>query len=117
MKITDIIALAKAGYKASEIKELLSMDREPDGSEGPAETAAREPAQPEPENDPTPAQADEPVQADESASKIKELEDQLAQVRADLAAAQKRNTSADISSKAQVQNSQEVLNDIARSFM
>lgn len=116
MKITDIIALAKAGYKAAEIKELLSMDKEPDGSEGPAEIAAREPAQPEPENESIPRQADEPAQ-DESASKIKELEDQLAQLRADLAAAQKRNTSADLSPNAPLQDSQEVLNEIARGFM
>ncbi len=114
MNLSDIIALAKAGYKPKDIKELIELGKEAQttGAEEPAETDPKEDPQPEPEKAPA-----EPASADPGAIKIKELEAQLAQVRQDLAKAQRNNTSRDNSGAAGPEDPQAVLNDIARKFM
>ena len=115
MNLADIIALAKAGYKPNDIKELIELGKEAQtsGVEKPAEAEPKEAAQPEPEKTeekPAPAESGE-------TDKIKELEAQLAQVRKDLEKAQKQNTNRDNSSAAGSSDPQAVLNDIARKFM
>lgn len=112
MKINDIIALAKSGYKVNEIKELMALGEQPQ-TEEPAEIPAKEQAQPEPETagsepsgDPAP---------DASAKEIEELKKQIAGLKADLAKAQKQNTAADLSDGAQTHNNtQEAVNDIMK---
>lgn len=114
MKFSDILALAKQGYKPSDIKELISLteDTQTSGTEEPAETAPKEVTQPEPAKViDTPA----PTAIGES-DKIKELEAQLAQVRKDLEKAQKNNTKHDNSGEPPPDR-QQVLNDIVRGFM
>lgn len=115
MKLNDIIALAKAGYKASDIKELISLESESrtSGVEEPAETEPKEAPQPEPEKTEEKPAAAETSETD----KIKELEAQLAQVRKDLEKAQTKNTTRDNSSTAGSPDPQVVLNEIARKFM
>ena len=115
MKLNDIIALAKAGYKASDIKELISLESESrtSGVEEPAETEPKEAPQPEPEKTEEKPAAAETSETD----KIKELEAQLAQVRKDLEKAQTKNTTRDNSSAAGSPDPQTVLNEIARKFM
>ena len=113
MKINDIIALAKSGYKVSEIKELMALG-EQQQSEEPAEIPAREPAQPEPENA-GPEPAGEPA-PDPNADKIKALEDEIRTLRSDLAKAQKNNTKQDLSGADKMAGQQSV-DDIMRGLL
>lgn len=93
MKLTDIIALVKAGYSAADIKELAALDVK-DSEPAPAPTPAEEPAeqplpvaeQPQPEN--------EPVKEKEVLVRDKELEALKAKIidlEKALAEAQKAN--------------------------
>ena len=115
MNLTDIIALAKAGYKPNDIRELIELGKESQttGVEKPAETEPKEAPQPDQEKT-----VEKPAAAvTGETDKIKELEAQLAQVRKDLEKAQNKNISRDNSSAAGPEDPQAVLNDIARSFM
>ena len=113
MKIADIIALAKSGYKVSEIKELMSLG-ETQQSDEPAEIPAEAPAQPEPEKA-GPEPAGEPAPSADQSAEIDELKKQIAGLKADLATAQKQNTAADLSDGAQThKNTQEAVNDIMK---
>lgn len=114
MKLTDILALAKAGYKAGEIKELLSMDsKEPEGAESPAEIPEKGQAQPVPEK------ADEQPQPQDpnSEDKIKALEAQITELQNNLKAAQAQNAARDISNENKIPDNQQVLDDLVRNFM
>ena len=114
MNLSDIIALAKAGYKPNDIKELIELGKEAQtsGVEKPAEAEPKEAAQPDPEKTvekPAPAVTGE-------TDKIKELEAQLAQVRKDLETAQKSNTMHNNIS-ASGPDPQQTINDLVRNFM
>lgn len=115
MNLSDIITLAKQGYKPADIKELIELGKESQtsGVERPAETEPKEASQPEPEK------TDEKPAATETGKteKIKELEAQLAQVRKDLEKAQNQNAAHDNSSAAGSASPQERLNEIVRRFM
>jgi DNA-binding transcriptional MerR regulator len=103
MKLDDIIALAKQGYKPGDIKELLGMAEENKTAE--PETLPEEPAQQAaatPEGQP-PVDTVEQAQTDNTAvleDKIKELEGKLQQAQqANLDAStapKKEETAADI---------------------
>ena len=103
MKLDDIIALAKQGYKPGDIKELLGMAEENKTAE--PETLPEEPAQQAaatPEEQP-PVDTVEQAQTDNTAvleDKIKELEGKLQQAQqANLDAStapKKEETAADI---------------------
>lgn len=103
MKLDDIIALAKQGYKPGDIKELLGMAEENKTAE--PETLPEEPAQQAaatPEGQP-PVDTVEQAQPDNTAvleDKIKELEGKLQQAQqANLDAStapKKEETAADI---------------------
>lgn len=65
MKLTDIIELAKQGYKPSDIRELLKIETEtapaaadPDPDPDPAPAAA----DPDPDPDPAPAEPKQPAE-------------------------------------------------------
>ena len=113
MKFADIITLAKAGYKAGEIKELLAMeDNGASGTEKPAEIVPKEEKQPEQEK-----VTDSPKDngASKPEDKISELQSQLADLQKQLQEAQKKNTKTDISKD--ILDPGKVLEDIARKFM
>ena len=61
MKLEDIISLAKAGYKPSDIKELVKLAEEPEEQKEPKE----------------PKEHKEPTEPDERDKQIKELEEQI----------------------------------------
>ena len=61
MKLEDIIALAKAGYKPSDIKELVKIAEEPKEPKEPAE----------------PKEPKEHAEPDERDEQIKELQEQI----------------------------------------
>lgn len=113
MKINDIIALAKSGYKVSEIKELMALG-EQQQTEEPAEIPAEAQAQPGPENaghEPSGETAPDP-----DADKIKALEDEVKALRSDLAKAQKTNTKQDLSGEKQP-TGQQAVDGIYRSLL
>lgn len=56
MKLTDIIALAKQGYKPADIKELLTM-ADPEPAQAPAQAPADGAGENTPEDQPKPTQA------------------------------------------------------------
>lgn len=111
MKFSDIIALAKAGYKPSEVKELMAMtDNQPDGAEEPAEIPEKAPVQPEQEKA-SEKPAEDPVKPDN----IAEMQKQIDNLKKQLLEAQKKNTKSDISGG--VPDPGKTLEDIARRFM
>lgn len=111
MKLEDIIALAKQGYKPSDIKELISLAAEnPDESKG--TDSSDEPEQGEPEDekpegtagtDADPDDIDYKKLYEDSQNRIKEL--------------QAKNANKDLSGAASEKSEQEILNDIVRDFM
>lgn len=118
MKFSDLIALAKAGYKPGEVKELLSLgDNGASGAEKADEILPKEEEQPEQQNAQQ-KEAEEPEDngAPSDDDKIKDLEAQITALKAELKKAQKDNSKKDISGT-EKKDPQEVLNEIARSFM
>ena len=113
MKISDIIALAKSGYKVNEIKELMALG-EPDVVEESAETAAKEPAQLEPEKS-----GAEPVaktDASSDADKIKGLEAEIEKLKNDLAKAQQQNAARDLNEQTNTLSPQDTVNNIMKTL-
>ena len=115
--ISDIAALARAGYAPSQIRELMelekgSKDQKPEeakAKEEAAEINPKEDAQPEQQND---EQKPEP----EEDPKLKELQAKITKLEADLAAAQKANVNKALD-PAEEKSAQDYLNELARSFM
>ena len=114
MKINDIIALAKSGYKVSEIKELMSLG-ETQQSEEPAENPAEESGQPEPEKA-GPEPAGEPAPSADQSAEINELKKQIESLKADLKKAQKQNSQEDLSGGAKPKSGQDSVNEIMKSL-
>ena len=116
MIISDLVALARAGYTPAQVKEILAMQTsETEGkTEEAPEIPPKEEAQPE-------EQKKEPeVKADESKNKeqneeIARLQKELEKVKADLLKAQNMNTRQN--NAGDEKSKDEVLNDIVRSFM
>lgn len=113
MKFGDIIALARAGYKYSEVKELMSLaeDTKTDGTEEPAEIPEEDPAQPEQEKV---IEQPEALEAAGSDDKIKAMQTQIDDLKKQLAKAQKQNIKSDLSGS---QPKTDSLEEIARRFM
>ena len=115
--ISDIAALARAGYSPSEIKELMELekgnkDQKPEevkAKEEPAEITPKEDVQPDQVND---EQKPEPKED----PKLKELQDKITKLEADLAAAQQANVNKPLN-PAEEKSAQEYLNELAKSFM
>ena len=115
--LSDVAALARAGYTPSQIKELMefekgSKDQKPEeakAKEEAAEINPKEDVQPEQQND---EQKPEP----EEDPKLKELQDKITKLEADLAAAQKANVNKALD-PAEEKSAQDYLNELARSFM
>lgn len=117
--LNDVLTLAKAGYKASEIRDLLKEqpepkpeplpDPKPEPLPEPIQEVKPEDSKPKIAEDvPTPAKATEQQTETVESEKIKELENKIETL-------QKQNQSKDISG--QVPDPQKELDDIVRSFM
>ena len=105
MKWEDIVALAKAGYKPADVKELMAMEPKKQEPE-------QEPNQ-EPEQEPNqePEQKHEPEQEPDYKKMYEESQEALKQ-------AQSKNIRMDASKKDGTEkNDTELLQDWARSFM
>lgn len=118
MKLGDIIALAKLGYKKEDIEDLISMaaaaeepeSKEPENS--PEDVAAGEPEVSSPEDEPGKSADD-----DKSGQDLKVLQDQIEDLKRQLENAQKQNINKNNSGNYQEHTDQDVLNDIVRNFM
>lgn len=116
MKFSDIIALAKQGYKPSDIRELFEL-AEDVKEETTSEGSADGPTEPEPEPASEPA-PETPAAAAQSAGpevdmqdeKIKTLETKIAQL-------QENNTRRPRPEETPKKTDAEILEDMARRFM
>lgn len=116
MNLNDIIALAKQGYKPSDIKELISLSEMSNGAveTPPEETRTEEPPVDEPnaENDTTTPENEPMVDYkklyEESQSQISEMKTQIEKI-------QKDNTRQNM--QGDTPSAQDTLNDIVKSFM
>lgn len=111
MTLTDIITLAKQGYKPGDIKEIIELSKaaEPD---------------PEPKKDPEPVNVspEEPKEPEDVKndfqdfeSELRKLKDENEKIKADLKAAQEANRRAAAPIPEPVSRD-ELLKDIARAF-
>lgn len=106
MKLEDIIALAKAGYKPSEVKELMELQQELPKEEPPKE----EPPKEEPPKE-------EPPKEDEKDKTISDLQAQLADIQSKLDIAQKANQRMDQSGNgSQELSDEDILIELGKHF-
>ena len=107
MTLKDLLTFVKAGYKPSDVKELLEMvkDEEPEKS---AETSQKDEQQPEPEKA-------EPTSDTGSDDQIQQLQQKIRDLETRLTAAQSQNASKDLSGDEPDESEQ--LNDLIRSYM
>lgn len=107
MKWEDIVALAKAGYKPADVKELMAMEQK---KQEPEPEPKQEPEQ-EPKQEPEPEPKQEPKQEPDYKKMYEESQEALKQ-------AQAKNTRMDASKKDGTEKDDaELLQDWARSFM
>lgn len=120
MNITDIVALAKAGYKFSEVKELLTLANqsedetapEGDKKDQPEKTEQHDAGKEHPEDAPKKG-TDTPEEDSAILSykeKIQELEEKLQKLQSD-------NVHKDQSDKTGTKTDEETLDEITASFM
>lgn len=119
MNLKDIIALAKAGYSVSDVKELISMASSEDTDPATQEENPKDEKTEEPETGKDTA-SKEPEKSTEDPAKVvaideykKQIDDLKKQVR-DL---QEKNTHKDVSGNKNEKSNEDVINDITRSFM
>lgn len=119
MKLGDIIALAKLGYKKEDIQELISLAdtaEGPDSTEpenGPEDVPAGEPEERSPEDEPEKSADDHKPEQE-----LKALQDQITDLKKQLENAQKQNINKNNSGSVPDRPSdQDVLNDVMRNFM
>ena len=109
LSILDVVALAKAGYKPSEVKEIMAMANVPDVVQ---ENAPKESAEPEAPKDPT--EKETPVASDTPDYKamFEEQQKKLEELSSKLDAAQKANIATDVSSSQSRLSTSETINNI-----
>ena len=108
MNLTDIVALAKQGYKPADIKELMAL-AEPQAEPEPEKEPEVKPEAVKHENEPD----KEPANIYEQ--KIADLEAKAKELEFKLAAAQKANISQNVG--ADQKNDEDLFSDIATAFM
>ena len=110
MIITDIIALAKAGYTPKDVKDLIALDKAESAEEPKAEGAEEPKAESaeEPEAEGTEEPKAEGADIIDYQAKVAELERKIADM-------QKENTSKDISKDKK--DTEDVLKELVRAYM
>lgn len=114
MKLTDIIALAKAGYTVAEVKELMAMEQQETEQPAQPETDPKQPAQPETESK-QPAQPEtEPKQPAQPETDYKTLYEQA---QNDLKIAQQENIKLSKKEQDKTEDDEKLLADLVSSFI
>ena len=118
MKFDDIIALAKAGYKPNEVKELLAMATEPEPEKEPEPEPEKEP-EPEPEKESKEEKLkEEQTSIDVDYKKLyEESQKALDKANESLKKAQAINNRKDVSNDGNKKTDADIVNDLVRSFM
>lgn len=111
MKLTDIIALAKQGYKPADIRELIALAEETSTtpSEDPTEPAPAPVIEPEPEEPAAAAETAGPEQS-EMLDKVNRLEEKLKSL-------QENNTRRPRPEEPPKKSDEAILKDMVRRFM
>ena len=119
LTLIDRLQLVKAGYKAKQIEEMIIKDAsEPLASEEPAENTSKGEAEPEQAKDQaeTP-EAEEKEDAPDYKKLFEDLQKDFDETKKKLEAAQKANTSVDVSGNVQKEDSQTKLNNIFKEIL
>lgn len=114
--IKDIVSLALKGYSKDDIKELFTLAQQMETSvsnEGEQKTAAEG----EPKVDPEPTAPEvKPEENPDNIEDIDELKKQITDLKGQLSNAQKANVTSPLPETGK-ETDQDILNDLARSFM
>ena len=120
MTFSDIMALAKNGYKPGDIKELMALQTEQSEQPGANESNQEQSEQPEQsganESNQEQSEQSEANEMEALKNQIAELTKKLNDTQSQLKQAQKANTQTNVK-KESGQSDTERLNDWARSFM
>ena len=126
MNLKDIIALAKAGYSVSDVKELISMTSSDDPEPAAQEEKPKDEKTEEPETGKdTASEAPEKstedpakvIAIDEYKKQIDEYKKQIDDLKKQVKDLQEKNTHKDVSGNKDDKSDEDVINDITRSFM
>lgn len=109
MNISDVVSLARAGYKMADIKELLATEEKEKKDEKPDEEEKDE-------KDEKPDEKTDEEKGKEQLEEIDKLKKQVENLTKALKEAQKANTDADMSDKDK-KDDVDVLTDFVKSFM
>lgn len=113
MSIFDIVALAKAGFTASDVKDLMSQEAEPEAiqkPEEPEEQPEEAPEKPKPENEAEKSQSAEH-------DNIEEMRKQIQELQAKLEASQASNNHKDLSGGIPAKSNEDILADAYRNLL
>lgn len=117
MKLSDIIALAKAGYSVSDVKELMTLasseDKEPAPKEEPKDEKTEEP---ETGKDTASKEPEKSTEAPENVIAIDEYKKQIEELEKQVKDLQQKNIHTDVSNKPD-KSDEDLMNDLTRSFM
>lgn len=120
LNLADIVALAKQGYKVSDVKELITLASSED-----TDSAAQEKPQDEKKEEPQES-VKEPTQEKETQkstkepaedSVINEYKKKIEELEEKVSKLQKDNVNRDNSSNTPGKSDEEILDDVTRSFM
>lgn len=119
LKITDIVALAKAGYSVSDVKELLSMtsseETEPTVQDNKKQDEKTE--QPKGGKDTATTEPQKSTADPEEQTAINEYKEQIEKLNQKIEELQQQNVRRDNSGKEPEKSPTEIIDDITRSFM
>lgn len=119
MKLSDIIALAKAGYSVSDVKELISLSSSEDPEPAPQEDKPEDEKTDEPEG--AKDTGDEaPQKSTTDPAKVTAIDDykkQIDKLNQKIEELQQQNVHRDNSGKEPEKSPTETIDDITRSFM
>lgn len=119
MNIGEILALSKAGFKASEIKELMAQEKEDIKKE---EIPSDIPSQPSGgDNPPSPEvkEEDAPKESVQPSEKEKEMQSEIESLKKQINKLQLDNQRKDLSGEVKdtIEEEQKTIEDLVRSFM
>ena len=115
LKLDDIVALAKQGYKPADVKELIELSKEADKEPEPEEKTSDD----KPEEEPTETVAkpeEKPSAEPEEASKVVDYKKKVEELEAKLSELQKANTRKNIADTDEKSDS-DVVAEAMKSFM
>lgn len=117
--IMDIVALAKAGYSVSDVKELISLssseEKEPEKQE--EKEPAKKTDEPEDAKD---TSAEDPQKSTEDPAKVTAIDEykkQVEELKKQVKDLQDKNVHQDNSGNENEKSDEDILNEITRSFM